>query len=137
MSDSLTPEHRSKNMAAIKGKNTKPELEVREFLHHQGYRYRLHRKDLPGKPDITLNKYKTVLFINGCFWHRHEGCQFAYNPKSNIEFWQQKFKKNVENDLKKHDALMAQGWKVIVVWECEIKNQTYKGWICQRIKGNA
>ncbi|MGQ3891548.1 very short patch repair endonuclease [Legionella sp. CNM-4043-24] len=134
MSDSLTAEHRSRNMAAIKGKNTKPELDVRRFLHHQGYRYRLHRKDLPGKPDITLTKYRAVLFINGCFWHRHENCRLAYNPKSNSDFWQQKFQKNVENDLKKHQSLRDLGWKVIVIWECEIKNRSYREWICERIK---
>lgn len=133
MTDKLTPEHRSRNMAAIKNKNTRPELEIRSYLFKNGFRYRLHRKDLPGKPDLTLTKYKTVIFINGCFWHRHTGCKLAYTPKSNLEFWEQKFQKNVENDLKKLKQLEMQGWKVIIVWECEIKNTNYH-WLVNEIK---
>ncbi|CZG79291.1 DNA mismatch endonuclease Vsr [Legionella pneumophila serogroup 1] len=133
MTDKLTPEHRSRNMAAIKNKNTRPELEIRSYLFKNGFRYRLHRKDLPGKPDLTLTKYKTVIFINGCFWHRHTGCKLAYTPKSNLEFWEQKFLKNVENDLKKLKQLEMQGWKVIIVWECEIKNKNYH-WLVNEIK---
>ncbi|CAM2934590.1 TPA: very short patch repair endonuclease [Legionella pneumophila] len=133
MTDKITPEHRSRNMAAIKNKNTRPELEIRSYLFKNGFRYRLHRKDLPGKPDLTLTKYKTVIFINGCFWHRHTGCKLAYTPKSNIEFWEQKFHKNVENDLKKLKQLEMQGWKVIIIWECEIKNKNYH-WLVNEIK---
>ncbi|CAH14375.1 TPA: DNA mismatch endonuclease Vsr [Legionella pneumophila] len=133
MTDKITPEHRSRNMAAIKNKNTRPELEVRSYLFKNGFRYRLHRKDLPGKPDLTLTKYKTVIFINGCFWHRHTGCKLAYTPKSNFEFWEQKFRKNVANDLKKLKQLKMLGWKVIIVWECEIKDKNYH-WIDNEIK---
>ncbi|HBC0467141.1 DNA mismatch endonuclease Vsr [Legionella pneumophila] len=135
MTDKLTPEHRSRNMAAIKNKNTRPELEIRSYLFKNGFRYTLHRKDLPGKPDLTLAKYKTAIFINGCFWHRHTGCKLAYTPKSNLEFWERKFQKNVENDLKKLKQLEMLGWKVIIVWECEIKNKNYD-WLVNEIKNH-
>lgn len=101
MPDRITSQQRSQNMAAIKGKNTRPERAVRCFLHKSGLRYRLHRSDLPGRPDLTLNKYQVALFVNGCFWHRHHGCRFAYTPKSNLEFWENKFLQNQTNDLKK------------------------------------
>ena len=119
--DSLTPEERSKNMAAIKGKNTKPELYVRSMLHRAGYRFSLHRKDLPGKPDIVLRKYKTVIFVHGCFWHRHKGCKGATTPKTRTEWWQQKFDRNVANDKKHTRELRKLGWHVLTVWECELK----------------
>ena len=96
MVDNLTQEKRSWNMSRIKDKNTKPELVVRSILHRMGYRFRLHRKDLPGKPDIVLPKYKTVIFVHGCFWHRHKGCKYAYQPKSRVDFWQKKFKGNID-----------------------------------------
>lgn len=134
MADSLTKEQRSQNMASIKGKDTKPEMIVRKHLHHLGYRYSLHRKDLPGKPDIVLTKWKTLIFVNGCYWHRHKGCKFAYNPKSNIEFWEKKFKGNVERDKKNFKTLSKLGWKVLIVWECEVKNNTFTEWIEGRIK---
>ena len=108
-------------MSRIRGKDTRPELIVRALLHRMGYRFRLHRKDLPGKPDIVLPKYKTVIFVHGCFWHRHEGCKFAYHPKSREEFWVNKFKGTLERDLKKEKALKESGWRVLVVWECELK----------------
>ncbi|RUR14027.1 very short patch repair endonuclease [Legionella septentrionalis] len=136
MPDSLTPEERSRNMAAIKGKNTRPEIAVRSYLHKEGFRYRLHKKDLPGKPDIVLKKYNTVLFINGCFWHRHKDCRYAYTPKSNLKFWQNKFDKNVENDLKKHEHLKKLGWNVVVIWECQIKKQGWQKWLKDRIINN-
>lgn len=120
--DKLTREERSWNMSRIKGKNTKPELKVRSMLHRLGYRFRLHRKDLPGSPDIVLPKYKTVFFVHGCYWHRHEGCRFAYNPKSRVEFWTKKFKENVKRDQKNLAALGGLGWKVVVIWECELRN---------------
>ncbi len=107
-------------MAAIKGKNTKPELLVRSMLHRAGYRFSLHRKDLPGKPDIVLRKYKTVIFVHGCFWHRHKGCKGATTPKTRTEWWQQKFDRNVANDKKHNRALKKLGWNVITVWECEL-----------------
>jgi len=109
-------------MSHIKGKNTKPELAVRSILHRHGYRFRLHRKDLPGNPDIVLPKHKTVIFVHGCYWHRHGGCRFAYTPKSRVEFWTKKFKENVKRDRKNLAALEGLGWKISVIWECELRN---------------
>ena len=108
-------------MSCIKGKNTKPEEIVRKYLFSQGFRYRKNVKDLPGKPDIVLPKYKTVIFVHGCFWHRHEGCKYATTPSSNSEYWQTKFSRNIENDKKHVQELNNLGWKVITIWECEIK----------------
>lgn len=118
--DKLTKERRSWNMSKIKSKDTNPELKVRKILYKLGYRFRLHRKDLPGKPDIVLPKYKTVIFVNGCFWHRHNNCIEASRPKTNSEYWESKITKTVERDLKKHQILRDEGWKVIVFWECEL-----------------
>lgn len=112
---------RSRNMAAIKGKNTKPEVWLRKELFKRGFRYRLYRKDLPGKPDIVLPRYKTVIFVNGCFWHLHEGCRYFKLPKSNTEFWRSKILGNKERDLRNHRLLASAGWRVIIVWECAIK----------------
>lgn len=109
-------------MSRIRGKDTKPELKLRSVLHKLGYRFRLHRKDLPGKPDIVLPKYQTAIFVHGCFWHRHEGCRLAYNPKSRIEFWQRKFEENVKRDKENLLRLKESDWKVIVIWECELKD---------------
>ena len=120
----MTNEVRSRNMAAIKSKNTKPEIEVRQLLHSMGYRFRLHMKDLPGNPDIVLKKYKTVIFVNGCFWHRHPNCKYASIPKTRPEFWSQKFKSNVERDNNNYIKIKNLGWKYIVVWECELKNRS-------------
>lgn len=120
----MTNEVRSRNMAAIKSKNTKPEIEVRQLLHSMGYRFRLHMKDLPGNPDIVLKKYKTVIFVNGCFWHRHPNCKYASIPKTRPEFWSQKFKSNVERDNNNYIKIKNLGWKFIVVWECELKNRS-------------
>ncbi len=120
--DLLTKEKRSWNMSRIKGKDTKPEKKVRSILHRNGFRFRLNRKDLPGKPDIVLPKYKTVILVHGCFWHRHPRCKFAYNPKSRVEFWQKKFNKTVERDKFVKKELRKMGWKVIVVWECKTTN---------------
>ena len=119
--DRLSKEHRSWNMSRIKGKDTKPELAVRSLLHCMGYRFRLHRKDLPGKPDIVLPKYKTVIFVHGCFWHRHPGCLYAYNPKSRVEFWEKKFARTVERDREVAQSLRKLGWRVLIVWECELR----------------
>ena len=119
--DKLTKERRSWNMSKIKSKDTKPELKVRKILYKLGYRFRLHRKDLPGKPDIVLPKYRTAIFVNGCFWHRHENCIEASRPKSNSEYWENKLDKNVERDLKKYQLLREDNWKVIVFWECELE----------------
>ena len=116
-------EARSRNMSAIKSKNTKPEIIVRKLLHSMGYRFRLHKKDLPGSPDIVLPKYKTVIFVHGCFWHRHNNCKFATTPKTRTEFWENKFKENIERDIKNQNKLKNLGWKSRIIWECEIKDK--------------
>ena len=121
MSDKLTPEKRSWNMSRIKGKDTKIEVEVRKYLFSKGYRFRKNDKRYPGKPDIVLPKYHVVIFVHGCFWHRHEGCKDATTPKTRTEFWLEKFDKNVKNDQIKQEKLRKLGWKVIVIWECELK----------------
>lgn len=108
-------------MSGIKGKNTKPELLLRSALHKLGFRFRIQRKDLPGKPDIVLPKYKTIIFVHGCFWHRHPGCKYAYTPKSNIEFWTNKLEGNVIRDRLTEKALEEMGWRILIVWECEVK----------------
>lgn len=116
------PDTRSYNMSQIKGKDTKPELMVRKFLFSKGYRYRLHDKKLPGKPDIILPKYRTIIMVHGCFWHGHEGCKYFKIPDTNTEWWSEKIKKNKTNDAKNETALIALGWKIITVFECELKN---------------
>ena len=118
-------EQRSRNMSAIKSKNTKPEIAVRKLLHSMGYRFRLHRKDLPGSPDIVLPKYKTVIFVHGCFWHRHKNCMYASTPKTRQEFWEAKFRENINRDKLNQENLSSKGWKIIVVWECEIKDKDF------------
>lgn len=112
---------RSYNMSQIKGKNTKPEILVRRFLFSNGFRYRLHDKKLPGKPDIVLRKYKTVIFVHGCYWHRHEGCSYCTFPKSNTEFWINKFEGTKIRDKIHREKLEESGWKVIVIWECQLR----------------
>lgn len=119
MVDHLTREKRSWNMSRIRSKNTKPEIIVRSLLHRMGYRFRLHRKDLPGKPDIVLTKYKTVIFVHGCFWHRHKGCKRCTTPSTNKDYWLKKFERNIANDRMYKKAIKKDGWKVIIVWECE------------------
>ena len=118
-------EQRSRNMSAIKSKNTKPEIAVRKLLHSMGYRFRLHRKDLPGSPDIVLPKYKTVIFVHGCFWHRHENCKYASTPKTRSEFWESKFEGNIKRDKINQTNLIKLGWKIIIVWECDLKKTQY------------
>lgn len=117
--DTISRTRRSWNMSRIKGKDTSPELIVRSVLHSMGYRFRLHVKTLPGRPDVVLPKWRTVIFVHGCFWHRHEGCKFAYTPKSRLEFWLKKFDENVKRDATQRAKLKAAGWKVRVVWECQ------------------
>lgn len=116
-------ETRSYNMSRIKGKDTKPEEIVRKYLFSQGFRYRKNDKRLPGKPDIVLPKYKTVIFVNGCFWHKHEGCKSFVWPKNNAEFWKEKIESNIVRDKKQYDELQNAGWHVIIVWECELKKK--------------
>ena len=121
MADIKTKEARSFNMSRIRGTNTQPEVKVRQYLFSKGFRYRKNDKRLPGTPDIVLPKYHTVVFVNGCYWHRHANCKYATTPSSNAEFWITKFSKNVENDKKNRIALTSMGWAVLTVWECEIK----------------
>ena len=109
-------------MSRIRGKNTKPEILLRQLLHRAGYRFRLHAPDLPGKPDIVLKKYRTVIFVHGCFWHRHEGCPGATTPKTRAEFWREKFRRTVERDRCKQAELEKLGWQVLTVWECSLKS---------------
>jgi len=109
-------------MGLIRSKDTKPEIIVRSACHAMGLRFRLHRKDLPGSPDLVFPKFRLCLFVHGCFWHRHPGCQYAYTPKTRAEFWSSKFVRNKERDLKVQEALQALGWRIEVVWECETKD---------------
>lgn len=109
-------------MSRIRGRDTTPERLVRSLLHRMGYRFRLHRKDLPDRPDIVLPRYRTVVMVHGCYWHRHPACHLAYTPKSNREFWGKKFAENVRRDSLQYEELRAMGWRVIVVWECETKD---------------
>ena len=127
-------EQRSRNMSAIKSKNTKPEIKVRKVLHSMGYRFRLNSKDLPGSPDIVLPKYKTVIFVHGCFWHRHQNCKYASTPKTRQEFWNKKFNENINRDKINQENLSSKGWKIIIIWECEIKNLDWRSvviWECE------
>lgn len=109
-------------MSRIRSRNTNPEKQLRSLLHRAGYRFRINVKKLPGSPDIVLPKYRTAIFVHGCFWHRHAGCKYAYIPKSRIEFWDNKFQSTVERDLKKTKTLEASGWRVLVVWECALES---------------
>lgn len=117
----MTPDQRRKNMQHIRSKDTKPEVKVRSWLFRRGFRFRKNDARYPGKPDVVLPKYHTVIFVNGCFWHHHEDCQYAYIPKSRTDFWVKKFKRNQVNDKLHRDQLKAMGWKVITIWECELK----------------
>ena len=121
MADVHNKQQRSHNMSRIKGKDTKPEMLVRKFLHANGYRYKLHDKKLPGKPDIVLPKYCTVIFVHGCFWHGHANCKYFVVPKTNTQWWTDKINRNKANDEKAIKVLKKDGWKVIVVWECKLK----------------
>lgn len=121
MADKFAPEKRSDIMSRVKGFNTEPERIVRSLLHKLGFRFRLHRKDLPGKPDIVLPKHRKVVFVHGCFWHGHEGCPRAARPATNREFWDAKLSRNIERDRRNLKELAEQGWKALVVWQCELK----------------
>lgn len=120
MTDFLSPSERSERMSRIRGKDTKPEIALRKVLHGLGFRFRLHGAGLPGRPDIVLPRYKTVVFVHGCFWHRHPDCNIATTPKSNTGFWKEKFQKNKERDARSRKALEELGWTVLVAWECEL-----------------
>lgn len=123
MTDLISTEHRSWNMSRIRSSDTAPEISVRSLLHSLGYRFRLHRTDLPGTPDILLPRYKTAILVHGCFWHRHAGCKYAYIPKSRIDFWNAKFQRNMTHDQKVERQLKDLGWSVLIVWECEIHDK--------------
>lgn len=120
MADVVDKATRSRMMSGIRGKNTKPEIRVRRYLHRMGLRFRLHVKDLPGKPDLCFPKFRTTVFVNGCFWHRHPGCKYASTPATRIDFWDKKFAQNIKRDQENFAALEKLGWKAIVVWECEV-----------------
>ena len=121
--DKVSPEQRSWTMSQVKGRDTGPEKIVRSLLHAMGYRFRIQRADLPGKPDIVLPRFKTALFVHGCFWHRHPGCKRASTPASNMPYWDAKFARTVARDVRNQDELERQGWRVLIVWECELKNK--------------
>lgn len=118
--DKISQKHRRWNMSQIKSRNTRPEIQVRSMLHRLGYRFRLHGPQLPGRPDIVLPRYRTVVLVHGCFWHRHPRCKYAYSPKSRIEFWTAKFRANVRRDRFVRRQLRLAGWRVVVVWECQL-----------------
>ena len=113
---------RSKMMSGIKGSNTRPEMTVRRYLHSSGFRFRLHRKDLPGRPDIILSKYRLAIFVHGCFWHAHQGCKYFKVPKTRPDFWAAKLQANINRDHKSVDALVKMGWRVLCVWECATRD---------------
>jgi len=126
MADTLSRERRSWNMSRIRGADTQPELALRSLLHRKGFRFRLHKNSLPGKPDIVLAKYGTVIFVHGCFWHRHENCKNTTTPSTRPEFWRAKFEGNVRRDAMNEKRLRAEGWRVLTVWECDIERNPEK-----------
>lgn len=121
MVDVVSVEARSQMMSGIRAKNTKPEMRLRRFLHKAGFRYRLHDRSLPGTPDLVLPRFRTVILVHGCFWHRHLNCRLATTPGTNVEFWESKFAANVERDRIAMEKLLASGWRVVVIWECGLK----------------
>jgi DNA mismatch endonuclease (patch repair protein) len=123
MADVVDRATRSRMMAGITGKNTKPELIVRKYLHRRGFRFRLHDKRLPGRPDLVFPKYRAVVQVHGCFWHQHRGCDFAYMPKTRVRFWRAKLGGNSSRDKRNNAALRRRGWRVATIWECEIQNE--------------
>ena len=123
MADIKSKEERSYNMSRIRGKDTKPETLVRKYLFSRGFRYRKNDRRLPGTPDIVLSKYKTVIFVNGCFWHGHQGCKYFVWPKNNADFWKTKIETNIQRDKAKQSKLREMGWKVIVIWECQLRSE--------------
>ena len=126
MPDVHSPATRSFNMSRIRGKNTKPEVLLRSLLHRAGLRFRLHVADMPGKPDIVLPRYKAAVFVNGCYWHRHQGCRYCTTPATNADFWNKKFEGNVSRDANKQKQLQEAGWRVFVIWECELRHDAEK-----------
>lgn len=139
MTDIVDKSTRSRMMAGIQAKNTRPEILLRRILHRAGFRFRLHQKQLPGSPDLVLPRYRTVIFVHGCYWHRHPRCRLAYIPKTRTEFWQEKFGGNVARDLRDTDALLAAGWRVVIVWECGLravaKGEKSLDWLIEELQG--
>lgn len=136
MADIVPPTVRSRMMSGIRGKNTRPEIAVRKFLHAAGLRFRLHVADLPGRPDIVLPKHNSVVFVHGCFWHRHDGCKNCSTPKTRPEFWNAKFAANVQRDKRDQDELHRAGWNVVVIWECEAYTDAKLNRLLTRIARN-
>lgn len=134
MTDVVDRATRSRMMAGIRGKNTRPELVVRSFLHRQGLRFRLHQGTLPGRPDIVLARHRTIVNVHGCFWHHHPGCRFAYVPATRVAFWKEKFRQNRERDARNDRRLRELGWRVITVWECEARDTRRLAGVARRIK---
>ncbi len=132
MTDTVDPAKRSEIMSRIRSRDTKPEMIVRRIAHGLGFRFRLHRRDLPGSPDLVFPRYKSVIMVHGCFWHRHPGCKYATSPKTRVSFWENKFKGNVVRDRRNETALHDLGWRVLVIWECETKD---KETVAERIEG--
>lgn len=118
----LSADQRSFIMSRIRSKDTSPELRVRSAIHRLGYRYRLHVSSLPGRPDIAMPRYRTAIFVNGCFWHQHQGCRHATVPRTNTDYWQQKFQRTIDRDNRSHATLLQSGWKALVIWECQTKD---------------
>jgi len=140
MVDVVSVEKRSRMMSGIRAKNTRPEMRLRQFLHKAGFRYRLHDGSLPGTPDLVLPRFRTVILVHGCFWHRHVNCRLATTPGTNVEFWQRKFASNVKRDCLAVEKLLAAGWKVIVIWECGLKPADAEqrlGWLVEYISGGS
>jgi DNA mismatch endonuclease (patch repair protein) len=133
MPDIVDAATRSRMMSGIRGRNTKPELVVRRYLHRAGLRYRLHVKSLPGRPDIVLARHRAVVFVHGCFWHRHPGCRFAYSPKSREDFWRAKLDGNAQRDAVVVEALSRLGWRVFVLWECEL-GESHLNWLAESLR---
>lgn len=122
MTDIVDKQTRSRMMSRIRGRDTMPEVALRKSLHRKGFRFRLHSRRLPGKPDLVLTKYNAVVFVHGCFWHRHAGCSFTTTPASNIDFWREKFAKTVQRDARTCEKLRSKGWRIATVWECSLRN---------------
>src|SRR5436190_18951571 len=137
MTDRLTVTERSAQMSRIRCSNTKPELTLRQLVHRLGYRYRLHRGDLPGRPDLVFPSRRKVIFVHGCFWHQHSGCRDATMPKSRTEFWTEKLLRNVQRDREQHRSLIATGWAVHVVWECELGDISLPGRVDRFLKSHS
>lgn len=134
MVDIVDKATRSRMMSGIRGVNTKPERIVRSYLHRAGLRFRLHVRSLPGRPDIVLRRHRTVVEVRGCFWHRHHGCRYATTPSSNMDFWTKKFEENVSRDRRNEQALRTLGWRVLVIWECQVANHQRLSRLLERIK---